>query len=88
MQIVGPGFDYFYLPAIHTCGGILVAWRSCSWVMSSTSTHSFSLSARVQHALGGPECWMTSVYGLGNNANKPTFLEELHELRLISGALG
>jgi hypothetical protein len=29
-QIIGVGFDYFYLPAVGTHGGILVAWRSSS----------------------------------------------------------
>jgi hypothetical protein len=25
-NFLGPDFDYFALPALHTCGGILVAW--------------------------------------------------------------
>jgi exonuclease III len=28
MQIVGAGFDYFFLPVVQTRGGILVAWKS------------------------------------------------------------
>jgi exonuclease III len=43
-QILGLGFDYYYLPAIHTRGGILVAWRQASWVVSNMSSHRFSVS--------------------------------------------
>jgi exonuclease III len=53
MQILGPGFEYFYLPAIHTHGGILVAWRSASWVLSNASSRCFSVSIRVCVASGG-----------------------------------
>jgi exonuclease III len=45
IQIVGPGFDYFYLPTEGTCGGIMLAWRSTIWLVASTSTQVFSISA-------------------------------------------
>jgi exonuclease III len=28
MQLLGPSFDYFYLPMAQTQGGILIAWHS------------------------------------------------------------
>jgi exonuclease III len=34
IQLLGSGFEYVYLPVIHTCGGILVAWHAAVWVTS------------------------------------------------------
>lgn len=31
MDTMGYGFDFFALPATHTCGGILLAWHSDIW---------------------------------------------------------
>jgi hypothetical protein len=31
IQLMGSEFEYVYLLAIHTCGGILVAWSTSSW---------------------------------------------------------
>jgi hypothetical protein len=44
MQILGSGFDYSYLPTDDTRGGILVAWHSATWTVSSTSSLTRSLS--------------------------------------------
>jgi hypothetical protein len=83
LQILGPPFDYFYLPAIHTCGGILVAWRSAAWVLSNTSSCQFLVSAKVCYALGGPKWWLSSMYGPSRDVDKSVFLEELHQLRQV-----
>jgi exonuclease III len=37
IQIVGLRFDYFYLPAEETCGGILLAGCSSVWLVTNTS---------------------------------------------------
>jgi hypothetical protein len=38
MEILGPRFDGFeYLPALGTCGGILVAWQSDKIIADSCS---------------------------------------------------
>jgi hypothetical protein len=50
-------FDYVFVPALGTCGGILVAWRSDRWLGSNiwrslhtlTIRFSASLSALVVH---------------------------------------
>lgn len=34
MQCLGPGFDYFFLLAVQTRGGILLAWRSDTWLVA------------------------------------------------------
>jgi hypothetical protein len=31
----------------------------------------------------GPDWWLSSVYGPANNGDKPSFLEELHDLRRV-----
>jgi exonuclease III len=49
IQIVGAGFDYCYLPAVGTHGGILVAWRSSVWSVSSSMCHTFSVSISIKH---------------------------------------
>jgi exonuclease III len=81
MQIFGPDFEYFYLPAIHTRGGILVVWHLSTLVISNTSTHHFSVSGKVHLTSSGPDWWLSSVYGPTRDADKLAFLEELHELR-------
>jgi hypothetical protein len=83
LQILEPGFEYFYLPDIHTRGGILVAWCPSILVLSNTSTRQYSVSAKVHPASGGPEWWLSSVYGPARDTDRPTLLDELHELHQI-----
>jgi hypothetical protein len=42
MQIIGTGFDYVYLFASHTRGGILVAWKGVMLSVSNPSLRWFS----------------------------------------------
>jgi hypothetical protein len=55
--------------------------------VSSSSTHTFSVSIRIRLASGGPIWWLTSVYGPANDGGKPDFPAELHELRAIRTGL-
>jgi hypothetical protein len=83
IQILGPGFDYAYLPAVHTQGGIPLAQRISAWVMSNPSTKSHSLSARVQLPSSGgrgADWWLTVFYVPSQEGDKPSFLPELREL--------
>jgi hypothetical protein len=69
-QFIGPGFDYSYLPADGTRGGILAAWKSAVWVGAGAgaSSRRFSLSVRRSHAAGGSEWWFWCLwpfYGWG-----------------------
>jgi hypothetical protein len=41
MQLLGVGFDYFFLPAMQTRGRILVVWHANSWVASNPSSWQF-----------------------------------------------
>jgi hypothetical protein len=81
LQILGPGYDYIYLPSVQTCDGILVAWKATSWSVSSPSMGIYSISAKIRHVDGSPNWWLTSVYGPTADVDKPMFLEELHELQ-------
>jgi hypothetical protein len=83
IQRIGTNFDYVYLPTVQTCGGILVAWCGSSWVVTDSSYQPFSISVRLCQASGGPEWWLTMVYGPCRGVDKQSFLAELHELRHV-----
>jgi hypothetical protein len=83
MQIVGAGFDYFFLPAVHTRGGILVAWQPTVWMVSCTLARQFSVLAKVRHASSDVDWWLSLVYGPFLDADRPAFFEELHALRQV-----
>jgi hypothetical protein len=42
---------------------------------------SFSITAKVRHANGGPDWWLTIVNGPTIDQDKPAFLSELREIR-------
>jgi hypothetical protein len=46
-DMLGLDFDYFALPAVHTCGGILVTLNTSCWSVSSLVLGSYSLSFKV-----------------------------------------
>jgi exonuclease III len=83
LQFIGHGFDYFYRPTDGTRGGIHMAWQPSTWVVSNTSMHTYSISPRLRHNSGGEYWWLTLVYGPSDDVDKPNFLTELHELRLV-----
>jgi hypothetical protein len=76
-QLLRHGFEYVYLLAVHTRGGILVAWRGSVWAVSSSSTQLFSVLIRLHRADGIPEWWL---YGPVVDDDKVSFLAELHDL--------
>jgi hypothetical protein len=80
--MLGPDFDYFALPVVHTCGGILVAWDANCWSVSSPILRSHSLSVKVAPC-ANPDVtwWLTNVYGPQGDAAKIGFLHELRDLR-------
>jgi hypothetical protein len=41
------------------------------------------VSVKVQAVEGGDDWWLTVVYGPTNDSDKPAFLMELHNLRLV-----
>jgi exonuclease III len=80
MEILGPGFNYSYLSAENTRGGILVAWRGSVWSASSVSSRVFSISIRMQHISLSIGWWLTVVYGPSKDWAKAAYLTELDEL--------
>jgi exonuclease III len=85
MELLGQGFSYVYLPAVHTHGGILVAWRRDCWAMHSSSVHTFSVSVGLSQEGVDQQWWLTSVYGPSTDEDKPAFLAKLHSLKDIRG---
>jgi len=81
MELCGAGFDYFFKPATHTCGGILLAWRTDTWSVTNPVIRSYSLTARVTLIHTGATWWLTSVYGPQSDPEKLLFLDELREVR-------
>jgi exonuclease III len=74
MDIVGLGFDYAYLPAEQTSGGILVAWHSAVWSSLSLSTKLYLVSVRIRYISLNIDWWLTTVYGPSRDQDKPVFL--------------
>jgi exonuclease III len=81
-DMLGLDSDSFALLAVHTCGGILVAWDSKCWSVSSPILGSHSLSVKVA-LCANPDAtwWLTNVYGPQGDAAKVGFLQELCDLR-------
>lgn len=51
-ELLEDDFDYRTLPATHTFGGILVAWRKQVWSISSPLIGEFSMTAKIQYTTG------------------------------------
>jgi exonuclease III len=83
VQLLGIRFEYAYLKAAQTRGGILVVWHSSSWLVANSSTTTFPISAKFRSAMGGPEWRLASVYGPCTDEGKPAFLTELRDLSLM-----
>jgi exonuclease III len=82
-QLLGTGFDYFVLPADHTRGGTLVAWKVAVWAASSTYSCTYSVSIRMNNLTSSLQWWLTLVYGPSRDADRLAFLSELHDLRQL-----
>jgi hypothetical protein len=78
---VGRDFDgFFYLPAVGTRGGILLAWKSDVVAISNPHYSNNMITARVG-AVGDTGWWFTGVYGPQAVVDKCLFLRELKEVR-------
>lgn len=81
LQLLGAGFDFAFKPAVVTCGGILVAWRTDRWEVSSIVHHSYALSVRIMRTDDPEPWWLTTVYGPFGNNERATFLQEIRDFR-------
>lgn len=86
--MLGMAFDYCYLPANHTRGGILVAWRSDTWTASHATRRTYSLTLRLQSGGLATSWWLTTGYGPQEDNKKVAFLQELRVTRLACLGLG
>lgn len=80
-DLMGGSFDYSYLPAHNTSGGILIAWRTNIWSGSHYTRHDNSITIKLTLLLDGFSTWLTVVYGPQTEAAKIQFLEELRAIR-------
>ena len=70
--------NFFYLPAVGTRGGILLAWDASMVAISHPHYKENALTALVKH-LGGAQWWITDVYGTQHDHEKIAFMQERHK---------
>jgi exonuclease III len=82
--MLGADFDnnFIFLPSVGASGGLLIAWRACLGVVSSSRVDNFSASVQFCPS-EGPPWWLTSVYGPQENQAKIQFLQELRDIRAL-----
>ncbi|KAM3333368.1 hypothetical protein ACQJBY_028445 [Aegilops geniculata] len=87
LEILGPSFsDFYFLPALGTRGGILLAWRGDRVALANPIAGTYHVSATVSLGANTPPWWLTGVYGPQDVDDKIAFMAELHELRdIIAG---
>jgi exonuclease III len=83
IQIICVGFDYYFLPAVGTHGGILMAWWPSSWSVSLFSYRTYSVPIKIKHTSQEEHWWLTTVYGPSVEDQKDALFAELSELRVI-----
>jgi hypothetical protein len=81
ISICGGGFEYSFVPADGTRGGIMVAWRALAWSMSQEHASAHKLSLKLKHQLVSESWWITAIYGLQGKQEKLMFLQELRTIR-------
>lgn len=85
-ELCGLDFDDFVaLPASHTRGGVIVAWKGSVFRGSQVHLGQWSVTAKLEWTAGNHSCFLTSVYGPQDDNEKILFLEELAEIRGICG---
>ena len=73
-------FEFVFLPAQQTRGGILIAWRDGSFSVEHHLIHRYSVSVLLNSSNGAP-WWLTGVYGPQRDDDKLSFLAELRDVR-------
>jgi hypothetical protein len=78
---LGREFDnFFYLSAVGTRGGILIAWKSEVVTISNPHLSNNAITVRVGDA-GAAGWWFTGVYSPHTDVDKCLFLQELKDVR-------
>lgn len=72
--------NFVFLPAQQTRGGIVVAWRDGSFVVSHHRVQLHSVSVLFSNQMD-PPWWFTGGYGPHRDDETVAFLDELREVR-------
>jgi hypothetical protein len=83
IQCLGPGFDYFFLPAVQTRGGILLEWRSDTGRLRTLPCALSQSRLGCNRSMARVRPGGSRVYGPSTGNLKQAFLEELHELSQV-----
>jgi exonuclease III len=81
ISICGGGFEYSFVPAGGTRGGIMVTWRASAWSMPQEHASAHTLSLKLKHWLVSETWWITVVYSPQGELEKLMFLQELRAIR-------
>lgn len=76
-EILGPMFDYAFLPAVNVSGGIMLGWHRDYWTTSGVVQGTYSLVARLHPVGQSTPWWIIVVYGPMHDDARVEFLEEL-----------
>lgn len=80
-QCLGNKFkNFYYVPAVGTRGGILLAWDTLVVSLSNRHITANTLTTLVSQE-GAPKWWLTGVYGPQGDADKVEFLKEICDVR-------
>jgi hypothetical protein len=83
LQILGPGFDYFFSP-LHVPEVAFWLFGVLRLGLSPTPHHGASrCRSGCKRHWGGGGWWLSTVYRTTTDVNKPTFSEEIHELSQV-----
>ncbi|XP_066334366.1 uncharacterized protein [Miscanthus floridulus] len=81
-ECLGTSFEYAFLPAVNTAGGVLLGWRTDAWSASHVSLQSHSVTAKITSRCDPRLAWwITVVYGSLDANDQQAFLNELVGLR-------
>jgi hypothetical protein len=85
-NMLGSCFEYYFLLATGTRGGILVSWHTDKWSCSHVHLLDHVVTVKVTHCASSDPWSLTTVYMPQDDHKKVAFLHELHQLR--AGGLG
>jgi hypothetical protein len=83
IQCLGPGFDYFFHPAVQTRGGILLEWRSDTGRLRTLPCALSQSRLGCNRSMARVRPGGSRVYGPSTDNLKQAFFEELRELSQV-----
>lgn len=81
-ELLGPDFDYSFMPSARISGGVLIGWHRDHCRGSHQAVGVFSVTVKLTPIERATDdgCWLTSVYGPTDHWLKEAFLIELEGL--------